>query len=940
MTVKKSLWIALILMLVCIFSFSACDQGDTPPANDDVCQHAFGNWNTTKQATCKDEGELVRVCSKCSAEEKTTVAKTNVHTEVIDAAISATCETTGLTEGKHCSVCGVVTVEQTTLPLASHTYDNDEDSRCNICDYVRNLNCQHTETEVLKAVTPTCTASGLSEGAKCSSCGEIIVAQISIPAKEHTPTTTAGYDATCTQTGLSDSKKCSVCGTELEKAIVIPIKPHEYTDKYDKSCNNCDFVRDEECAHTETITIEGKNATCTELGLTDGIKCTECGEILIAQTTVGALGHIDVTDAAVAPTCTETGLTEGKHCSRCNTTLVAQTTVGALGHIEVIDSAVAPTCTETGLTEGKHCSRCSSTLVAQTTVDALGHTEIWVVDVEATCKESGKKHKECGVCNEILETITIDKLTTHTPMDAIQENITNSTCLENGSCDKVVYCSLCKQELSRETQTIEKGHLFVDGRCQKCNGLESSKGLNFKLNADNESYSLVSIGTCTDKSIVIDYYNNLPVTTINYRAFKNNTKIENVILGNSVVTIHTEAFYGCSNLKEILIPDSVTSVAYWAFAYCTNVNNIEIGKGLTKFDNCVFRGCSNIEKLTVSDENTNYYSENNCIIQKSNKSIILGCKNSIIPNNVVIIGESSFELCSDLDSIVIPSGITKIEAYAFSNCSNLEEVQLPATLKSIGGYAFNNCAKLSEVVIPNNVTSIGYSSFSGCSTLNSITLPFLGYSEYDSSDTRHYHPLGYLFGITEFSNAKATSSKYYPGTESSEKYYIPYSLKSVVVTGNAALPYGAFYGCSMLTNITLSGNITEIGSYSFAGCSGIKNIVLPQSVQKIDSWAFYKSGIISIIIPNEVNSIGARAFDNCSKLTEVTIGSGVKSIGIYAFANCTNLASVAFVITSGWGYSINEASDTNSLSSTQLSDAAIAASWLTEQYSAYLWTKD
>ena len=86
----------------------------------------------------------------------------------------------------------------------------------------------------------------------------------------------------------------------------------------------------------------------------------------------------------------------------------------------------------------------------------------------------------------------------------------------------------------------------------------------------------------------------------------------------------------------------------------------------------------------------------------------MGCKNSIIPNNVVIIGESSFELCSELDSIVIPSGITKIEAYAFSNCSNLEEVQLPATLKSIGGYAFNNCAKLSEVVIPNNVTSIGY----------------------------------------------------------------------------------------------------------------------------------------------------------------------------------------------------------------------------------------
>ena len=122
---KKSVWLALVLMLVCIFSFSACDQGDTPPTNDDassVCQHTFGDWNTAKQATCKDEGELVRVCSKCSAEDKTTIAKTNIHTEVVDAAVSATCEKTGLTEGKHCSYCNQVIVEQTTVSALEHKF--------------------------------------------------------------------------------------------------------------------------------------------------------------------------------------------------------------------------------------------------------------------------------------------------------------------------------------------------------------------------------------------------------------------------------------------------------------------------------------------------------------------------------------------------------------------------------------------------------------------------------------------------------------------------------------------------------------------------------------------------------------------------------------------------------------------------------------------------
>ena len=179
---KKSVWIALILMLVCIFSFSACDQGDTPPANDDVCQHTFGDWNTTKLATCKEEGELVRVCSKCSAEEKTTVAKTNVHTEVIDAAVSATCEESGLTEGKHCSYCNKVIIEQTVIGELGHKFlnyvsdgnatteaDGTKTAHCenNGCDKTdtitdagSRLPANHTHSYTDTVTAPTCTEQG------------------------------------------------------------------------------------------------------------------------------------------------------------------------------------------------------------------------------------------------------------------------------------------------------------------------------------------------------------------------------------------------------------------------------------------------------------------------------------------------------------------------------------------------------------------------------------------------------------------------------------------------------------------------------------------------------------------------------------------------------------------------------------------------------------
>ena len=346
--------------------------------------------------------------------------------------------------------------------------------------------------------------------------------------------------------------------------------------------------------------------------------------------------------------------------------------------------------------------------------------------------------------------------------------------------------------------------------------VKSSEGLKFASNGDGTCY-VSGIGSCTDTDIVI------PAVSPNR---------------DKVTGISKSAFSYCTSLASITIPDSVTS----------------IGDG-------AFEGCTSLESITVENGNTVYHSAGNCLIETASGTLILGCKNSIIPTDgsVMSIGDCAFEYCKSLTNITIPDSVTSIGLKAFIGCSSLESITVEigntvyhsagnciietatktliagcqnsviptdGSVTRIGNYAFSHRTSLTSITIPDGVTSIGKLAFFCCEGLSSITIP-----------------------------------------------------SSVTSIGNYA-----FYNCRSLTSLNVPSSVTSIGNSAFSYCESLKSITIPSSVTSIGNSAFYGcKSLTSITIPSSVTSIGNSAFNNCKSLTSITIPSSVTSIGDGAF---------------------------------------------------------
>lgn len=170
-----------------------------------------------------------------------------------------------------------------------------------------------------------------------------------------------------------------------------------------------------------------------------------------------------------------------------------------------------------------------------------------------------------------------------------------------------------------------------------------------------------------------------PLTRIGNQAFLYKTDIIEIIIPDSVASIGENAFWGCSGLTSVVIPDSVKTISNRAFLHCTGIKNISIGSGLYELGTSVFGNCQ-IETITVSSKNQTFTSKNsNCVIEKLNNTLYVGCMNTYIPDGVTQIAAGAFYGCKGLQSITIPGSVTYIGNEAFAECENLYTITCYAT---------------------------------------------------------------------------------------------------------------------------------------------------------------------------------------------------------------------------------------------------------------------
>ena len=315
------------------------------------------------------------------------------------------------------------------------------------------------------------------------------------------------------------------------------------------------------------------------------------------------------------------------------------------------------------------------------------------------------------------------------------------------------------------------------------------------------------------------------LTTLGSQAFKYCERLRSIIIPSTLETIEAQTFSGCTRLGSVELKEGLKVIAYGAFEYCSSLTSVVIPQGVIRLEDEAFLECTALKTVTIPQT-----------VQEIDGNAFSGCsslQSAALPDGLLLIAQGVFANCISLKTVSIPDSVREIGTSAFINCSSLRSITLPQELVKIGSSAFEGCSSITSVVIPDGVTTIDGRAFTFCSNLSSVTIP---------------ESVRILGG----------------------EVFVETALKTIVFPKQIySIPSSICAGCEQLESVTLPAGTIYIESGAFSGCSSLKSISLPDGVLEIHDAAFSSTGLISVTIPEMIETIGDDAFRNCPALKEV-----------------------------------------------------------------------